>query len=216
MTSDFDQNAYWIDRHEDLKGDPRSVGNLADTVAANRIGESRLMAATTWAARDLKPYSNVLDIGCGYGRVAPCFCEAGYAYTGLDVAPAAIDAARNREPRGRYFLGSAQEFESRRKFNLICAFYVFVHFVDDQDWQALIHRIADLLNIGGALLIADHFPEVEARPDPHVVHRPLSHYVKELKRHGLARDGDFQQRYQAAWQLYGTPPPFELFRKLPD
>ncbi len=212
MPDEFDQNAYWIQRHEQYHGDPRSVGNMGKSLAENLKGESRLVSAVTWAANDLKPFETLLDVGCGYGRVASCFCDARYDYTGIDVAPTAIEAARNGEPRGHFILGSALEIEFEMRFDLVCAFYVFVHFVDEGNWLSLIKRLSSQLKEGGALLFADDLPEIERRPSRHVRLRPLSRYVSVLGAQGLTRDIGFKERLLGWFPLGGSPPPFELFR----
>ena len=216
LAEEFNQDAYWIELHENYRGDPRSVGNMGASVEDNLKGESRFIAAVNWAANDLRPYKTVLDIGCGYGRVASCFCEAGYDYTGVDVAPAAIEAARKREPKGHFVLGSALEIDFEKQFDLICVLYVFVHFVDDGDWLALVRRLSGQLTQGASLLLADQFPETELRPSEHVCQRPLSRYETVLKASGLNRDGGFKERLVSAWRLGGSPPPFELFRAQPS
>ena len=216
LTYEFDQVAYWTERHENYRGDPRSVGNLGNSVEENLKGEDRIISAVKWAAEDLKPLKTVLDIGCGYGRVASCFCEAGYDYTGVDVAPVAIEAARKREPRGHFILGSALKVGLEKKFDLICVLYVFVHFVDETDWLLLIGRLSGQLNPGGSLLLADHFPEIENRPNKHVYQRPLSRYETFFEASGLHRDSLFNERLANAWHLGGSPPPFELFRAQPS
>ena len=217
MADNFDQNAYWVDRHANYRDDRRSVGNMGKSVEENLIGAKRFIAATAYAADDLKPYRTVLDVGCGYGRAAPCFCNSGYAYTGIDVAPAAIESAQNNEPRGHYILGSALDIDFEEKFDLICVLYVFVHFVDDNDWQALIERTSGLVADGGALLVADDFPETEQSPAEHVCQRSLAQYDLALKSAGLNRDISFRERFANSWRLEGSVPPFELFRAgMPD
>ncbi|MGR3341782.1 MAG: class I SAM-dependent methyltransferase [Paracoccaceae bacterium] len=215
LEDEFNQDAYWIERHENYRGDPRSVGNIGKSVEENLKGESRFISAVTWAAADLKPYRTVLNIGCGYGRVASCFCDAGYDYTGVDVAPVAIEAARRREPRGHFILGSALEIDLEKTFDLICVLYVFVHFVDDGDWLALIRRLSGQLTQGGSLLLADQFPEFELRPSKHVCQRPLSRYETVLEAYRLSRDNVFKEKLDGFWRLGGSPSPFELFRAQP-
>ena len=157
-TDDFDQSKYWIDRHRRLKGDPRSVGNLARTLEQNQSAERRIKHWVGCAARGLKPYRSVLDVGCGYGRTASAFCNEGYEYTGIDVSSVAIDAARKNEPRGSYQLGSALDTDFGRKFDLIVVLYVFVHFVDDEEWLKLISKLSATLTPGGGLLSPTSFP----------------------------------------------------------
>ena len=208
MTSEFDQDSYWIARHEQLRGDPRSVGNFGKSIIENLDGEMRLIGATNWIAANLKEYNSVLDIGCGYGRIAASFCDNGYQYVGIDVAPAAIEAARKREPRANFVLGSALDAPVEGKFDLICFIYVLVHFVNDDDWSAAIRRFVGHLKAGGAILIADMFPEVEENPAQHVRVRPLSKYIEELGRCGLVRDPEFKERFSKS---RASAPPFELF-----
>ena len=212
MAAKFDQNAYWVERHEKFRGDLRSVGNLGKTVAENARGERRLVSAAKWAANDLKPLKTVLDIGCGYGRLASCFCDAGFEYTGVDVAPEAIEAARKREPRGKFILGSALQVEFEKRFDLVCACYVFVHFVDEDDWLSLVNRICGQIAKSGALLLADDFPNVEQCPAKHVRLRPLTRYLSALREHQLVRDLGFKERLLESFSSKGSPPPFELFR----
>src|SRR5919201_6350444 len=42
----------------------------------------------------LPPRARVLDVGCGYGRVALPLVRAGYDVEGIDLSPNLIDAAR--------------------------------------------------------------------------------------------------------------------------
>ncbi len=210
--SEFDQNSYWIDRHQRLKGDPRSVGHAGKTLEENLAAELRIKHWVSCAARILKPYGSVLDIGCGYGRVAGSFCDAGYSYTGLDISDVAIEAARQSEPRGRYLLGSPLTETFHERFDLVCVLYVFVHFVDDSDWLALINRISNWLTPGGGLLFADSFPAELACPAPHVKLRPMSHYETAFKTTHLKLDDSFRSSLQKA---LGTPaiPPAQLARR---
>ena len=182
------------------------------SVEENLKGESRFIAAISWAATDLKPYESVLDVGCGYGRIAACFCDSGYHYTGIDVAPVAIDGARKHEPRGQFILGSALKIELEQKYDLICALYVLVHFVEFGDWRALLKILSEHLVTGGSLFLADQFPDVEQRPSKHVFQRPLTKHVAVLEELGLGRDADFKERLEKSWTFGGSPPPFELFR----
>jgi len=213
LTDKFDQDAYWIERHKTYRGDPRSVGNMSKSIEENLKGEYRLISAIEWIAAELKPYKSVLDVGCGYGRVASCFCDAGYEYTGIDVAPVAIEAASKREPRGHFILGSALQIKIEKKYDLISVLYVFVHMVKEDEWLALVKRLSGHIAQGGALLLADDFPEIEQRPSQHVCHRPLSRYQKVLEDCGLSRDGDFREKFSKSWKSGGSVPPFELFRK---
>lgn len=190
----FDQNDFWVKRHQKLHGDPRSVGNTSKSLESNLEAETRIAKSASVIAETLKPYSSVLDIGCGYGRVAASFCDRGYSYTGVDVSPVAIEQAKEREPRGTYLAGSALDIDIDQTFDLIAILYVFVHFTDDDDWQRLIEKLVGRLNRGGGLLIADQFSETPERPNTHVRLRPLSMYSDLLAEFGLTIDQGFQSK----------------------
>jgi SAM-dependent methyltransferase len=210
----FDQKAYWIDRLERYRNDPRSVGNLGRSLEENQRSEALVMARVGAVARLLRPCASVLDVGCGYGRAAKAFCDVGYAYTGIDISEAAIERARELEPRGRYVVGSALEAHLGGQFDLVCVLYVFVHFVDDADWALLVDRLAKSVANGGAMLFADTFPDRTERPAPHVAHRPLRRYRERLRRHGMRFDPGFRRELKAALGIGREEPlPFHLARK---
>jgi SAM-dependent methyltransferase len=211
--NEFNQNDYWIQRHRRLKNDPRSVGNLGKTLEQNIADEKWMQYWIRCAAQTLKPYASVLDIGCGYGRVASMFCEEGYAYTGIDVSDVAIKAARKNEPRGSYMVGSSMDAGFARHFDLVCVLYVFVHFVSDVQWRQLILKLADTLVSGGGLLFADNFPEEQSRPAPHVALRPLFLYEQVFATCGMKFDPSFRTRLAAALGPDSMLPPVYLARK---
>lgn len=73
------------------------------SVAAYSLGDPAILAAATdeivtWldAARLIGPVSDVLDVGCGIGRVAAALAGRVRSILGLDVSRAMIDEARRR------------------------------------------------------------------------------------------------------------------------
>jgi SAM-dependent methyltransferase len=206
----FNQTQYWLDRHERLEGDPRSVGNLGKSLAENHAAESFVRRWSRCAAGLLRPCRSVLDVGCGYGRTASSFIDAGYEYVGIDVSPVAIAAARIQEPRGQYIVGSAGNHEFARTFDLVCVLYVFVHFTEDADWRELIHRLALIIRPGGKLLFADELPTDVLRPQPHVTERPLALYTAAFAEVGLEIDPSFPPALDAALGAGTSTPPAVL------
>lgn len=190
----FDQDRYWIDRHVRLRGDPRATGNVARTVDENREGDAILCGALAEALRVAGRFDRVQEIGCGTGRVAPVFAAAGIDHAGLDVSPVAIEAARAKVPGGTFLTVSALALDWGPPRDLVAVIYVFVHFVEDDDWRRLIGRIAAFLPPGGALLFADDMPPEQDRPVPHVVRRPLAAYRAALGTEGMNLDDGFTRR----------------------
>lgn len=213
MTDPFDQDAYWIARHRRLGPDPRAVGNMARSAEENLAGERQLAAGLSAALSAIGATGRVLDIGCGHGRLSSVFCDAGLDYTGLDVSPDAVAAARMREPRGQFITGSALSTDWNGPFDLVAVIYVLVHFVDDGQWLAMLERIAGALRPGGGLLIADDFPPCPERRGQHVAIRTLDQYRSAFQSRGLALDETFPaQPAEAEAKRSG---PFRFARRLP-
>lgn len=215
-TEGFVQADYWRERHDDHVGDPRSVGNLGFSVDANKKAEHQLRAVVERAAMLLKPATSVLDVGCGYGRIADCFTSQGYDYLGVDVSPTAVKQALDRTPDARFTVADLATWDTDQTFDVVCAFYVFVHFVDNEAWESIVERSMKWVRPGGSLLIADHFPSERDQPARHVVHRPLSDYLSRANARGFTLDERFKRDLSGAAganELIGTAP-FYLWRKM--
>jgi 2-polyprenyl-3-methyl-5-hydroxy-6-metoxy-1,4-benzoquinol methylase len=194
MTRRFDQADYWRQRHRNLAGDPRSVGNLGRSVEENRASEAKLKNVVDRAAMFLSPARSVLDVGCGYGRVADCFTARGYRYLGVDISEDAVQEARRRHPDAEFMAADLASWDTERRFDVVVVLYVFVHFVDESRWLSLLRRTMSWVEPGGALLIADQFPAERTVPGPHVVARPLETYVPVLRSGGFELDPGFRHR----------------------
>jgi SAM-dependent methyltransferase len=60
-----------------------------------------------------RPLGRALDLGCGRGQFTPELARRGWATTGVDFVPAAIEAARSRGPREvTYVVGDVTALES--------------------------------------------------------------------------------------------------------
>ena len=57
----------------------------------------------------LEPNAEILDLCCGSGEAAAPWIDAGYAVTGLDVSPRALDLATQRHPLMQQVEGLAEE-----------------------------------------------------------------------------------------------------------
>lgn len=197
----FNQAEYWIDRHRKLQGDPRSVGNLGKSVEDNIRGEDIFKRHVGHVARLLAPIcSSVLDLGCGYGRAANELLGRGFDYCGIDVSPDAIREAQKNNPKGTFLRMDLNEWEPEEKFDVVCAFYILVHFVDDEKWSLFLDKALRSVNSHGYFVFADEFPTERTLAGPHVVARPLSHYATHLSRHGFAYDTELKAAFVGASQ----------------
>jgi SAM-dependent methyltransferase len=185
----FNQNEYWIHRHIDLRGDPRSVGNLGASVEDNLKGEQELKTYVRAAAEVLKGQcSTVLDLGCGYGRISPCFTDLGFVYTGYDVSVTAIEQAIIQNGKGAFKLVDLLHWTPTEKFDVVCLLFVLVHFVRDEDWRKFFRAAMASVADGGYLLLADQFPPTERKSAQHYVARPFEEYLPALQEEGFVLD----------------------------
>jgi SAM-dependent methyltransferase len=60
-----------------------------------------------------RPPGRALDLGCGRGQYTPELARRGWAATGIDYVPAAVEAARRKGPPGvTYVVGDVTDLES--------------------------------------------------------------------------------------------------------
>jgi len=161
------------------------------------------------------PVTRALDVGCGEGRFCRMLRARGIACDGIDPTAAFIEAARQRDPEGRYTLaqGEALPFPDG-SFDLVISYLTLI---DIDDFRTAIREMVRMLEPGGRLLLANltsfitansggwikdsegrplHFP-IDRYLDetPQWVewanirvrnwHRPLSAYMREFIGHGL-------------------------------
>lgn len=99
---------------------------------------------------------NILEIGCGLGRLVPYVAPAGATYTGIDVSPTLIEEARTRHPavaNARFLVtdGLTIPDEARdRAYSLAFANAVFIHCPRDVT-QSLLRSALGVLAPGGEI-----------------------------------------------------------------
>lgn len=186
--ANFDQAAYWRKRHEELRGDPRSVGTLALSKTENVAGEENVLRLMRQILPTIDAPRSVLDVGCGYGRLASTFIDAGFRYRGIDVSYVAIEQARERNVSAEFEVADLASWNTAERFGVVFAAWVFVHFVNDNDWRSILSRCISWVSPGGVLLFADYVPTVRDAKVRHAVSRPLSDYIEIFDREGMGID----------------------------
>lgn len=188
---EFDQAAYWIERHERYRGNILAVGNEDYDQAGNEQNRREHDARLANALKIIRP-KTVLDLGCGYGRAAPVFLEAGCAYTGVDVSPVAIADARTRLPGARFIVGDLNYWDTVERFDLVAALWVMIHIVEDMAWLSLVERCLSWVAPGGSFLMVNRFPRMTDRPQVHTKQRQISEYLPVLAKYGFRFDREFE------------------------
>jgi ubiquinone/menaquinone biosynthesis C-methylase UbiE len=98
------------------------------------------------------PGKLTLDVGCGEGRLSRDLASLGHRVVGVDPAPTMLAAAREADPAGEYFDGSAETlpFEDGTA-DLVVA---FMSLMELNDIRGAAVEIARVLEPGGTLVAA--------------------------------------------------------------
>jgi SAM-dependent methyltransferase len=114
----------------------------------------------------LDPGADILDVGCGYGRLAGELSGAGFAnVVGVDFAPALIDRARAENPGNRFEV----QVDPRvlpfpdRSFDAALLFAVLTCIPGDDAQRVCIAEIHRVLRPGGLLYVSDLCLQDDAR-----------------------------------------------------
>ncbi len=101
----------------------------------------------------------VRDVACGTGQLARHFLAAGYAVTGLDLAPAMLahaaanNAAAVAEGRARFVQGDAAAFTLDEKFGLVLStFDALNHLPSFDALRGCFQSVRDVLAPGGVFV----------------------------------------------------------------
>ena len=192
LKPDFDAGTYWEDRLRsrlDLSGVGyqglgRSYNGWMYRVRARVF--RRLLAGSGVAVRN----AAVADIGCGTGFYVDLWSQAGAARVdGLDITDTAVAALSVRRPGGRFVradIGAELPPDWAGCYDIVSAFDVLFHIVDDERWVRALHNLAALLKPGGTLFISDNYLRGPAIRERHHVSRRLDDYRTALAGAGLA------------------------------
>jgi trans-aconitate methyltransferase len=189
IANTYEPATYWLDRHSQLKGDIRSVGNRGVSVEENEKGylnRAAVISELLTVGLGMAEGSTLIEFGCGIGMQAPVIVDAGLTYTGVDISPDALAAARHRCPTGRFIEADVRTFRPDSPFDFALAGYVLCHMVADSDWRALLANLTASVRPGGHVIIEERVPEREPiRHSDYVLARPFEDYANAFRELGL-------------------------------
>ncbi|GAA2076607.1 class I SAM-dependent methyltransferase [Actinomadura alba] len=110
-----------------------------------------------WRLLELDPCMEVLDLGCGYGRIANQLAERGCRVTGLDTTSSFLDRARrDATTRGvtvTYVEGDMRELPWTERFDRVVSWFTSFGYFDDADNRRVLSEVVRAFKPGGRFMI---------------------------------------------------------------
>ena len=192
MTSQsaFDPEQYWetrLRKRYSLEG----VGNRSFRLEYNAwLYRARLRVLAhmldDWAV-DCRNRT-LLDIGVGTGYYIPFFIKRGVGHiTGCDITTVAIERLRKEYPAHTFIKSDIADtaFNLKNQFDIIIAFDVFFHIVDDRKFEQATENVLRLCHEKSVILIMDNFLKSGGFKSNHVNHRTFRDYQNIFARHHI-------------------------------
>jgi 2-polyprenyl-3-methyl-5-hydroxy-6-metoxy-1,4-benzoquinol methylase len=134
---------------------------------------------------------DVLDVGSGSGFYLDLWQELGVErLTGSDVSPAAVSGLKGRYPALellQFDIGGDPAQLPMQRFDVVSAFDVLFHIVDDERYRRAFCNLGLLIKPGGLLVFSEHFLRGGARRVSTVQkNRSLAEIERVLGDNGLA------------------------------
>jgi SAM-dependent methyltransferase len=133
--------------------------------------------------------ANILDVGSGTGFYIDFWRSLGVgSISGSDLTEVSVCRLRERFPDLAFHqldIGGELSPDLLSKADIVSAFDVLFHIVDDARFERAIRNISQLLKLGGVFCFSDLFLHGKAEISTHMVCRPLSHVEEVLARFGF-------------------------------
>lgn len=127
---------------------------------------------------------DVLDIGSGTGFYIERWKELGVkTIVGTDITSIAIEELKRKYLNDVFYqvdIGGDIETINKFRFDIVSAFDVLFHIVDDRRYAKAIHNIYSILKPGGFFVFSDNFLHQETKRGTHQVSRSLNEIEKIL------------------------------------
>jgi SAM-dependent methyltransferase len=122
------------------------------------------------------PAARVLDLGCGTGRLTLALAAAGHRVTGVDPAPASLEAARAKPGADAvtWIEGTSKVLPDTAFDVAVMSAHVAQFLVDDEDWHGTLRDLRRCLVPGGRVVFDTRDPQAAAweRWNPEESRRP--------------------------------------------
>ena len=93
---------------------------------------------------------DVLELGCGFGRVAKPLCDDGHLVTGIDLDHGLLELGRRRAPRAELLEADFRTFDLGRRFErILCPFNGLYCLTREEELVEALRRVREHLVPGG-------------------------------------------------------------------
>jgi SAM-dependent methyltransferase len=177
----YSPREFW-DRRLSEQFDLRGTGETGLSLTYNRACYELRREVLERALREARTEPagrRVLDVGCGTGFFTAWYVAHGAQVTGVDIAPTSVERLQKQFPAAKFVLADIGETDLEGSWDLVNAFDVLYHIVDDARWEAAVRRLAQAVAPGGLLLVTDTFAPLGAIAE-HNRMRPMDAYRRIL------------------------------------
>ncbi len=176
--TDYDARRYWdqrLDRDFTLRG--VGVRNLSREYNTWLYRVRDRVFRRTLGVLDLDlSAAKVLDVGAGVGFYVERWKRRGAEVTAIDIADSAVERLRARHPDVRFErLDVSGDLDALGTgYDVVSAFDVLFHIVDDERYRRALHNVHRLLRPGGWFVFTDTLAARRSQSAKHYVRRSLA------------------------------------------
>lgn len=187
----FSPNKYWEDR---LSGDfsLQGVGYSLLGTQYNKWSyrlRDRVLRRTLAIPRLSLSNLDVLDVGSGTGFYIDYWRRSRTrSVSGCDLTETSVSRLRAEFPDHNFYqqdIGAELLPELVGKFDVVSAFDILFHIVDEAQYEKAFHNLSQMLRPGGLLCFSELFLHRETDRGLHVVFHSLSHIERLLAKSGF-------------------------------
>ncbi len=127
--------------------------------------------------------ASILDMGCGTGFYVEFWKNKGAKHiTGIDLTQKSVNELSKKFSYYSFFKGDIgdSKLNVNKKFDLVTAFDILFHIVDEDRFNNAIHNISLLAKSGSIILISDNFLRRPRPTDFNQAHRTYEQYERVL------------------------------------